>query len=75
VIIVAQLFNMLLTVSSPESYMLGVYDDGWWYDDFESAVRGLNEWNGEGEPEGWYRHRKTGRRRPGGDPDKEYINF
>jgi hypothetical protein len=29
VIIVAQLFNMLLTVSSPESYMLGVYDDGW----------------------------------------------
>lgn len=38
-------------------------------------MRGLNEWNGEGEPEGWYRHRKTGRRRPGGDPEKEYINF
>lgn len=29
VIITPQLFNMLLTVSSPESYMLGVYDDGW----------------------------------------------
>jgi hypothetical protein len=26
------------------------------------------------EPEGWYRHIETGRRRPEGDPSKEYIN-
>jgi ferrous iron transport protein A len=27
------------------------------------------------EPEGWFRHFESGRRRPGGDPDKEYINW
>jgi len=27
------------------------------------------------EPEGWFRHFETGRRRPDGDPDKEYINW
>ena len=25
------------------------------------------------EPEGWFRNHKTARRRPGGDPEKEYI--
>jgi ferrous iron transport protein A len=25
------------------------------------------------EPEGWFRHVETGRRRPDGDPEKEYI--
>jgi len=25
------------------------------------------------EPEGWLRHKPTGRRRPGGDKEKEYI--
>jgi hypothetical protein len=39
-------------------------------------VRALNEWNPltEKEPKGWFRHPRTGRRRPGGDPAKEYIN-
>lgn len=27
------------------------------------------------EPAGWFRHVGTGRRRPDGDPTKEYINF
>lgn len=27
------------------------------------------------EPQGWYRNRKTGRRRPGGDAEREYVNF
>jgi ferrous iron transport protein A len=27
------------------------------------------------EPEGWFRHFETGRRRPGGDPNKEYVNW
>lgn len=26
------------------------------------------------EPSGWFRHPPTGRRRPDGDPSKEYIN-
>jgi hypothetical protein len=33
-------------------------------------------WNPPAEPEpaDWMRHPKSGRRRPGGDPAKEYIN-
>lgn len=27
------------------------------------------------EPEGWMRNPPTGRRRPGGDPTKEYVNY
>ena len=27
------------------------------------------------EPTGWMRNPKTGRRRPGGDPEREYILF
>ena len=30
-------------------------------------------WDGNGEPEGWYRHVPSGRRRPGGDPAKEHT--
>jgi len=29
---------------------------------------------GPEEPEGWFRHVESGRRRPDGDPKKEYIN-
>lgn len=50
------------------------YDDRWFYERGKAAAA-LEAWNGEGEPEGWFRHPDTGRRRPGGDPDKEYINF
>lgn len=41
----------------------------------EDAVRVLEEWDGTGEPQGWYRNVETGRRRPGGDPAQEYINW
>jgi len=27
------------------------------------------------EPEGWFRHPHSGRRRPGGDASKEYVEF
>jgi len=50
-------------------------DDGWWYDSPEAAVAALNIWNGVGEPEGWMRNPKTGRRRPNGDKSKEYVSF
>lgn len=39
------------------------------------AVAALIEWDGTGEPEGWIRHPMTGRRRPGGDASKEYVNM
>lgn len=49
------------------------YDDGYCYHDPDAAWRALLGWNGEGDPEGWYRHTTTGRRRPEGDPEREYI--
>ncbi len=51
------------------------FDDGWCYqaDRTEDAWRAALGWDGEGEPEGWYRHPDTGRRRPGGDPAAEVV--
>jgi len=42
----------------------GCVDAGW---------RAAIGWDGTGEPEGWYRHPRTGRRRPDGDPAKEVV--
>lgn len=38
-----------------------------------AAYVALHRWDGTGEPEGWYRHRPSNRRRPGGDPEQEYV--
>jgi hypothetical protein len=49
------------------------FDDGWCYqaEQNDLAWKAALGWDGEGEPEGWYRHPDTGRRRPGGDASKE----
>lgn len=55
----------------------GYYTDSWIYD----AEQGLDDagwraalgWDGDGEPQGWYRHVQSGRRRPEGDPAREYV--
>lgn len=39
-----------------------------------NALRELSERNWIGEPEGWHRHPKTGRRRPDGDASREYVS-
>lgn len=49
------------------------YDDGWCYKDVHHAFFALVEWDGEGEPDGWFRHPPTGRRRPENDPAQEYV--
>jgi hypothetical protein len=46
-----------------------VYD----YDNHAAALAALERWDGTGEPAGWMRNPTTGRRRPGGDPGKEYV--
>ncbi len=55
----------------------GFYDDTWIYDAeqglLDAGWRAALGWDGEGEPDGWYRHPQSGRRRPGGDPAKEYV--
>jgi len=38
-----------------------------------AVVAALSWTEDEREPPGWMRHPKSGRRRPGGDPEKEYI--
>lgn len=51
------------------------YLDVWDYspDCAAAAWRAALGWDGEGEPEGWYRHLATGRRRPGGDATLERV--
>lgn len=53
------------------------YDDGWCYQaaQNDAAWRAALGWDGEDEPEGWYRHPDTGRRRPDGDPAKEHVQW
>lgn len=38
-----------------------------------AAARALDAWDGSHEPEGWFRHPPSGRRRPGGDASREYY--
>jgi hypothetical protein len=39
------------------------YDDRWCYHDYHAAKDALDQWNGDGEPDGWHRHPSSGRRR------------
>lgn len=50
------------------------YDDRWCYHHLGTAVAAAHVWDGTGDPDGWHRHPMTGRRRPDGNPDEEYIN-
>lgn len=52
------------------------YEDRWCFYNYFGALRALTKWDGrEGtEPEGWHRHPRSGRRRPGGNEALEYVN-
>jgi hypothetical protein len=55
----------------------GGYDDRWCYESRNQAKAALVNWGlakFEGEPQGWHRHPRSGRRRPGGDVSREYVN-
>jgi hypothetical protein len=49
------------------------YEQGFCYERIEDAFAAADRWDGVGEPDGWIRCIRTGRRRPGGDATKEYI--
>lgn len=54
------------------------YSDRFCFDHATVALAALLEWkarNFDGEPIGWHRHPDSGRRRPDGDPKKEYVAF
>lgn len=42
------------------------YEERWCYHEYEEAVKALEAWDGEGEPEGWHRHLPSNRRRHNG---------
>jgi hypothetical protein len=50
------------------------YDDSWCFEDYGLAVAAALAWDGEGEPVGWFRHPDSGRRRPGGSAEAEYVS-
>lgn len=52
------------------------YEDRWCYHTEARAMLELERWNAgaEKEPVGWHRHPPSGRRRPDGDAEKEYVN-
>lgn len=68
-----QLFNLKITISRD------IDDDGWsdaWeYEELGAAIVAFTTWDPTTAPEptGWYRNVASGRRRPGGDPAKEYV--
>ena len=49
------------------------YDDHWCYSSLFGAVAAANVFDGTGDPVGWHRHPRTGRRRPNGNPRLEYT--
>ena len=51
------------------------YDNRWCYEKDGRAYKILEAWDGTAEPEGWHRHPESGRRRPGGDAELEFIRF
>ena len=71
VLAVERLFGRqaLLSLRAPWSHV----QDGWVYASLETALAAARAWDGHEEPSGWLRHPKSGRRRPGGDPAREYI--
>jgi hypothetical protein len=53
----------------------GGYDDHWCYETYAEAEAALHAWDPlkEPEPQGWFRHPQTGRRRPNGDASQEVV--
>lgn len=53
-----------------------VIDDSYCYDDAALGLQAFWAWDPtkDAEPSGWFRHPQSGRRRPDGDPAKEYIH-
>lgn len=62
--------RVLLSEDDSSIYAL----DAWCYDSVPAAIAAVEEWDGEGEPQGWFRHPDSGRRRPDGDAEREYVN-
>jgi hypothetical protein len=71
VAVVAVLFGFRVCVGEAGA---DTYDDAYCFRDLRTAVASVDSWTGEGDlPDGWHRHIGSDRRRPDGDPSREYI--
>lgn len=68
--IVPFMFTTAIITIERQSMMLG-YEDRWCYHTMADAKAALENWDGTGEPKGWHRHPKTGRRVD--DDGREYV--
>lgn len=51
------------------------WDEAWDYPNALDCLIAAVNWDGTGEPEdGWERHQPSERRRPHGDPTREYVS-
>lgn len=68
----SMLFNLLLSIGPTDAQW---FDDSWEYTDPARALVAFLSWDPatQVEPDGWYRHPRTGRRRPDGDASREYV--
>jgi hypothetical protein len=66
------IFGVRIAIGDPTPPLMA-FDECFCYCDFTRAYEAISRWDGTGEPLGWHRHPPTGRRRPDGDPDKEYV--
>lgn len=72
IFVVPQLYNTKITIGTGEL----TYDQEWTYHNAAFAIAAMEKWNPESEPDppiGWFRHIPSHRRRPDGDPNREYI--
>jgi hypothetical protein len=73
VTVVPQMFNVRLCIGNVGA---DDYHDAYCYPNLAICLCAAVLWDGKGDPhEGWHKHIGSGRRRPGGDPEKEYIWF
>lgn len=70
--VVQMIFSRRICIGGPYCY-----DDGWCYPNdlgLLFVVAAAEEWDGEGDPpDGWIKQVSTGRRRPDGDPAREFV--
>lgn len=72
--------NEALYLSEPDGFGnldLYGYRDCWYFLNLGDCIEQMFEWDGMPgtEPTGWWRNSPTGRRRPNGDPDLEYVHW
>ena len=70
------IFTVAIITGTVDEQRTG-YSDRWCYNSMNEAIDALGRWaltGFDGEPSGWHRHPSSGRRRPNGAPDEEYVN-